>query len=194
MAALPYSDSEFLKEAGNSKGLFGEVGYTTLERTSARPTLDVNGIWGGFSGVGAKTIIPAEAHAKVSMRLVADQEPAEIAKQFTDYVMQIAPSGVEVKVQFIHDGDGILIDTTSHYIRKAAEALSTIWGKQALFGRSGGSIPIAALIKKKLGIDPVLMGYGQPGDALHSPNERFSVDQFYKGIECNKILYQSCAN
>jgi acetylornithine deacetylase/succinyl-diaminopimelate desuccinylase-like protein len=191
LVSIPHDGAEFLKQAGNAKAPFGESGYSTIERTSARPTLDINGIWGGFMGEGAKTIIPATAHAKVSMRLVANQDPQKVAKLFADYVHEIAPSGVEVSVIEIHGGDGALIDRNSPAMQAAAKSLEMVFGKQPVFTRSGGSIPVVALVKKHLKIDPVMMGYGLPGDGLHSPNERFSLSQFENGIGCNKQFYRA---
>lgn len=191
LSKVPYDEKSFLEEAGNAKSIYGEDGYTTVERTSARPTLEINGIWSGFTGEGAKTIIPATAHAKISMRLVANQDPAEIAEIFTSYIESIAPKEVDVEVQLLHKGDGVLIDLDSEYIKIAGDVLKNIFGNEVIFSRSGGSIPVVALLHKHLNMPVVLIGYGLPDDNLHSPNEKFSLDNFYKGIECNIELYES---
>ena len=192
LAKVPYSDKQFLHEAANSKTTWGDADYSVKERTVARPTLDINGIWGGFSGEGAKTIIPAEAHAKVSMRLVANQDPLKIADLFINYVNEIAPKEVDVKAWMIHKGDAVLINIDTPAIKKAAAALEQSFGNPAIYSRSGGSVPVIATIKKHLGInDIVTLNYGLADDAMHSPNEKMFVDNFYKGIETNVLFYNS---
>lgn len=185
LAAIPETEAEFLSNAKNAVAAVGEEDYTTMERKTSRPTLDVNGIWGGFQGEGAKTIIPAEAHAKISMRLVANQNPEEIAASFREYVQSIAPSGVEVDVEVIHNGDWVNAPIDSQYVKTAEAAMRETFAKEVIFAKEGGSIPAIAAIQKKLGAVPILMGYGLPDDSLHSPNEKFNLEQFYGGIACN---------
>lgn len=179
------TEEEFKKNGKNLVGLFGEEGYSFAEQKTVRPTLDVNGIWGGFQGEGAKTIIPATAHAKVSMRLVPNQDPKKIMADFTAYVTEIAPSGVEVTVDVIHTGNWVGVTADNEYIELASQAIAETFGKPPVFFKEGGSIPAIAEIQNNLGVTPVLMGYGLPDDSLHSPNEKFDLDQFYGGIECN---------
>ncbi len=191
LAKIPFDKESFLAEAAGAYDTWSEEGYTTIEHTAARPTLDINGIWAGFQGEGAKTIIPADAHAKVSMRLVANQDPKKIGELFGDFVHSIAPEQVVVSTQFIHAGDGVLIDVNSEYMRKAQAALERTFGGEVIFSRSGGSIPVVAQIYKQLEMDVILMGYGLPDDGLHSPNEKMGLQQFYKGIDCNIEFYKS---
>ncbi len=188
------SEAEFIRNGKNLRGVFGETGYSRGEHKTIRPTLDVNGIWGGFQGEGAKTIIPATAHAKVSMRLVPNQKPAEIADLFANYVRKIAPTGVEVKVDIIHAGNWVGVDADNRYIKLAAQAMEETFGKAPVFFKEGGSIPAIAEIQNQLGVVPVLMGYGLPDDSLHSPNEKFDLDQFYGGIECNVRLLKDLSS
>lgn len=194
LSEIPYDEATFLKDAGNARAVRPEEGYTVTESTAARPNLTINGIWGGFMGEGAKTIIPATAHAKVSIRTVGNQDPEKIGEMFKDYVEKITPQEVDVSVDVIHVGDGVLVSTDSPAIKLAQAALEETFGAPVVFSRSGGSIPIVALIKKHLDIDPVLIGYGLPDDGLHSPNEKMSLEHFEKGIECNIHLYTSIAS
>lgn len=188
LSQIPFNKETFLKEAGNAKDTFSEEGYTAIEHSSARPTLDINGFTSGFGGEGAKTIIPATASAKVSMRLVANQDPKKIANLFREFVTSIAPTQVDVEILEIHGGNGVLVDLNSKYIKIAEEALEEVFGNRVVFSRSGGSIPIVADLYNKVGVDVILIGYGLADDNLHAPNEKFNVDQFYKGIECNKTF------
>jgi acetylornithine deacetylase/succinyl-diaminopimelate desuccinylase-like protein len=188
------SDETFLRSAANARAVHGEEGYTTIERTTARPSLDVNGIWAGFTGEGAKTIIPASAHAKVSIRIVGNEDPIRIMELFEQHIETVAPDAVYVSVQRIHHGDGVLLPIDSPCMNLAVEALEEAFGARPVFTRSGGSIPVVAIIKKSLGIDPIMIGYGLPDDGLHSPNEKFSLEQFEKGILCNMLLYKKIAN
>jgi acetylornithine deacetylase/succinyl-diaminopimelate desuccinylase-like protein len=167
--ALPFDEEEYReKEVGASK-LVGEKGYSAIERTWARPTLDVHGIVGGFIGAGAKTVIPAKATAKVSMRLVPDMTPEK--------------EGVSVEVRLIHQGEPIVIGTDNPYVKAATKALKKVWGKDTVFIRSGGSIPIVGDFEKFLKIPSVMMGFGLPDDGLHAPNEKFHIANFHRGIE-----------
>jgi acetylornithine deacetylase/succinyl-diaminopimelate desuccinylase-like protein len=179
---LPHDDEAYKNDIG-IKELHGEKGYSTLERSSARPTLDVNGIWGGYQKEGAKTVLPSKAGAKISMRLVPDQDPRSISKLFTDYVKSIAPDSVTVEVKEHHGGYPVVIDLEFYGLKAAAQAFEDIYDKEALFSREGGSIPIVADFKKILGVNSILMGFGLTKDALHSPNESFSLKDFHRGIK-----------
>ena len=167
----------------------GEEGYTTLERTSIRPTLDVNGIWGGYIGEGAKTVLPAKAFAKISMRLVPNQAPETITKLFQEYFQSKAPASVKVEVRPHHGGEPVVTPTASDEYSAAAQAYLHTFGVQPIPQRSGGSIPIVALFQKALKVNTVLMGFGLDTDAIHSPNEHFGLDNFYKGIETIPWFY-----
>jgi acetylornithine deacetylase/succinyl-diaminopimelate desuccinylase-like protein len=181
--ALPFDEEEYReKEVGASK-LVGEKGYSAIERTWARPTLDVHGIVGGFIGAGAKTVIPAKATAKVSMRLVPDMTPEKAFAQYKAYVEKIKPEGVSVEVRLIHQGEPIVIGTDNPYVKAATKALKKVWGKDTVFIRSGGSIPIVGDFEKFLKITSVMMGFGLPDDGLHAPNEKFHIANFHRGIE-----------
>ena len=172
------------------KEINGEKGYTTLERTGIRPTLDVNGIWGGYTGEGAKTVLPAKAYAKVSMRLVPDQVSPEITDLFTKHFQSIAPPYVSVKVTPLHGGEAAVTSTSSDAYKASSRAFEEVFGKTPIPMRDGGSIPIVALFKKELGIDTVLMGFGFDTDAIHSPNEHFGVKNFLLGIETIVSFYK----
>ncbi|MDB4728582.1 dipeptidase, partial [Saprospiraceae bacterium] len=168
----------------------GEKGYTTLERTSIRPTLDVNGIWGGYIGEGAKTVLPSKATAKISMRLVPNQNSDQITEIFTKYFESIAPNSVKVKVTNMHGGEPAVTPTDTPEYKAAHKALETTFGKAPIPQRSGGSIPIVALFEKVLGVKTVLMGFGLDSDAIHSPNEHYGLFNFYKGIETIPYYHQ----
>ena len=182
LAKLPFDHASWLEEAG-VKADWGEPGYTVVERTSARPTLDVNGIWGGYIQPGAKTVLPSEAYAKISMRLVPDQTPKEIARLVADYLKQIAPPAVTVEVRDLHGGEGAIVRRDSPAMQAAFRAYAETFGVEPIFMREGGSIPVVATFQKALGIETILMGFGLPDDRLHSPNEKFHIPAFYKGIE-----------
>jgi acetylornithine deacetylase/succinyl-diaminopimelate desuccinylase-like protein len=184
---LPHSDTTWRKSIG-AKALFGEAGYTTLERVWARPTLEVNGIWGGFMGEGAKTVIPAEAHAKISMRLVPDQRPKEIVAKVTRAIKKLAPPSVDVTVTHIHSGEGWLADTGHVALRAAAAAVEKAFGKTPVFTREGGSIPVVATFDRILKVPSVLMGIGLHDDNLHAPNEKIDLDNFFRGNEAAVYL------
>src|SRR5687768_14763847 len=168
----------------------GEKNYTTLERTGIRPTLDVNGIWGGYTGEGAKTVLPSKAHAKISMRLVPDQSNTEITALFTKHFTSIAPPFVKVKVSPLHGGEPAVTSTSSSSYQAASDAFLEVFGKAPIPMRDGGSIPIVALFKKELRLDTVLMGFGFDTDAIHSPNEHFGVKNFLLGIETIVTFYK----
>jgi acetylornithine deacetylase/succinyl-diaminopimelate desuccinylase-like protein len=163
--------------------VWGETGYTVLERTGIRPTLDVNGIWGGYIGEGAKTVLPSKAFAKISMRLVPDQTSHEITELFKKHFESIAPKGVKVVVKPHHGGEPVVTPTDSKAYLAAAKAMETTFGKKPIPTRGGGSIPIVALFEKELGLKSVLMGFGLDSDALHSPNEHYGIFNYLKGIE-----------
>lgn len=187
--ALPHDDDEFKNSIG-LKALHGEKGYGTLERASARPTLDVNGLWSGYQGEGAKTVLPAKAGAKISMRLVPNQDPNKIARQFEEYVKSIAPDTVDVEVVAHHGGYPVVIDLEFYGLKAAAKAFGDIFEKEVLFTREGGSIPIVADFKKVLGVNSILMGFGLTKDALHSPNESFSLKDFHRGIKTSARFFE----
>jgi acetylornithine deacetylase/succinyl-diaminopimelate desuccinylase-like protein len=168
----------------------GEKGYTTLERTSIRPTLDLNGIWGGYTGEGAKTVLPSKAYAKISMRLVPHQDSKKITSLFQKHFEKIAPPSVKVVVKDLHGGEPVVIPTDSPEYKAAHLAMENTFGKAPLPMRSGGSIPIVALFEDVLGIKSVLMGFGLDSDAIHSPNEHYGLFNFYKGIETIPYYYQ----
>jgi acetylornithine deacetylase/succinyl-diaminopimelate desuccinylase-like protein len=178
----PFNLDNYKKELG-ILDIKGEEGYTTLERTGVRPTLDVNGIWGGYTGEGAKTVLPSKAHAKISMRLVPNQVSSEITELFTKHFKSIAPSYVSVKVTAHHGGEPAMTSTNSPAYKAASKAFEEVWGKTPIPTRDGGSIPIVALFKRELGLDTVLMGFGLDTDAIHSPNEHYGVKNFMLGIE-----------
>ncbi len=180
--SLPFDEEEYRKTEVGSKQLVGEAGYSVLERTWARPTLDVHGMPGGFIGAGAKTVIPAKAIAKVSMRLVPGMTPAKAFALYKSYVEKIAPAGVDVDVRLIHSGDACLIPVNNRYIQAATRALHEVWGKDTVFIRSGGSIPIVGDFDRHLGLPSVMMGFGLPDDNLHAPNEKFNLKNFELGI------------
>jgi len=179
---IPFSLEAYKKSIGIAD-IQGEKGYSTIERASVRPTLDVNGMWGGYIGKGAKTVIPSHAFAKISMRLVPAQDPDKITQLFTDYFPTLAPSSVQVTVKPHHGGQAYVLPTSDKGFQAAKKAMTQTFGKEALAARGGGSIPIVALFEKELGSKSVLMGFGLNSDVIHSPNENFGLFNFYKGIE-----------
>jgi len=181
--SLPFDEEHYRETEVGSKQLVGEAGYSVLERTWARPTLEVHGMPGGFIGAGAKTVIPAKALAKISMRLVPNMTPAKSFAQYKAYVEEITPAGVEVSVRLIHQGDPCLIPVDNPYIQAATKALHEVWGKDTVFIRSGGSIPIVGDLDRHLGLPSVMMGFGLPDDNLHAPNEKFNLENFRLGIQ-----------
>lgn len=185
----PFEENEY-KEDLEIGELWGEKGYTTLERTGTRPTLEVNGIWGGYIGEGAKTVLPSKAFAKISMRLVPDQNSDEITRLFQNHFESIAPKSVKVKVSPHHGGEPVVTPTDSIAYKAAQKAISQAFGKEPIPTRGGGSIPIVALFEKELGIKTVLMGFGLDSDNLHSPNEKFDIANFYKGIETIPLFHR----
>lgn len=178
----PFDLDEY-KKALDINDVEGEKGYTTTERTSTRPTLDVNGIWGGYIGEGAKTVLPSKAYAKISMRLVPDQDPDEITELFRKHFEDIAPDSVKVKITPHHGGSPVVVLTDSVEYKAAAMAMQETFGAEPIPARSGGSIPIVALFKDVLQADSILMGFGLNSDAIHSPNEHYGLFNYFKGIE-----------
>jgi acetylornithine deacetylase/succinyl-diaminopimelate desuccinylase-like protein len=179
---LPHNDDAYMKELGVS-GLIGEAGYSTLERVSGRPTLEVNGIWGGYTGEGAKTVLPAKAAAKISCRLVPDQDPDEIAQLLEARLKALAPAGITVEVKQHHGGKPFIAALDSPFIEAGKAALAAAFGKQPVLAREGGSIPVVEAFSRELKAPVVLMGLGLPDDNPHSPNEKLDLEQFHKGIE-----------
>ena len=189
MALTPF-DLEAYKTDLGINDIRGEAGYSTIERASIRPTLDVNGIWGGYIGEGAKTVLPSKASAKISMRLVPNQQSDKITELFTKHFESIAPAGVTVKVKAHHGGEPYITHTDSKEYRAAEKAMEETFGKKPVPTRGGGSIPIVALFEKELGLKTVLMGFGLDTDAIHSPNEHFGLFNFYKGIETIPLFFK----
>ena len=189
MAKAPFSLDAY-KKALDIEDVYGEKGYSTNERTSIRPTLDVNGIWGGYTGEGAKTVIPSKAHAKISMRLVPHQDWHEITDLFKTYFESIAPKGVKVKVVPHHGGQGYVTPIDNIGYRAASKAYKETFGKIPIPQRSGGSIPIVALFEEELKSKTILMGFGLDSDAIHSPNEHFGIFNYLKGIETIPLFYK----
>ena len=179
---LPFDEKDFLKNEVGSTRLTGEPGYSVFERTWARPTLEVHGIAGGFTGAGAKTVIPARATAKVSMRMVPNQDPEKISAAFKKFVADNTPAGIQTEVRVLSWGPAIMVNPDHPAIHVAAQAFRDILGKETVFIRSGGSIPIVGDFAKHLGIPTILMGFGLPDDGLHSPNEKYKVANYYAGI------------
>ena len=180
---LPFDEEHYRQTEVGSTTLTGEPGYSVLERTWSRPTLEVHGMPGGFIGAGAKTVIPARATAKVSMRLVPDQPPAETFALYKSYVESLCPKGITLDVRLIHSGDAIVVSTDNPYVRAATTAMHDVFSKDTVFIRSGGSIPIVGDFIRSLGTPTILMGFGLPDDNLHAPNEKFHLANFYRGIE-----------
>lgn len=190
---LPWSDKKFAKDL-DVKVLYGEKGYTTLERLWARPTLECNGIWGGFTGEGAKTVLPSKASAKISMRLVPDQDPDKIAKLFEKHIKKITPKSVHITVKNLHGGHPAIIPIDSPGVRAAVVALEKGFGKKPLYQREGGSIPIVVQFKQLLGADTVLLGFGLPDENAHAPNEFIFLDNFFGGIRTVAHFYNEFPN
>ena len=187
--AVPITESDFETSIGLPKS-YGENGYTLLEQLSIRPTLDVNGIWGGYIGEGAKTVLPSKAQAKISMRLVPNQSSKKIAELFTKHFEKIAPNTVKVKVTEHHGGEPYITPVDSIEFQAAYKAMETTFGKKPLAMRNGASIPIVALFEEILGLKSVLMGFGLDSDAIHSPNEHYGLFNYFKGIETIPYFYQ----
>ncbi len=182
LARTPFEDAEWQKITGVPQ-LFGEAGFTTLERIGARPTLEVNGLLSGFTGEGSKTVLPAKAMAKISMRLVPNQDDKEVEAQLHDYFRRHAPPSVRWEIKALAGGPAVLMQTTSAHAQAAIRALETTFGKRPVFKLEGGSVPVVSMTTQKLGADTVMMGFGLPDDNLHAPNEKQHLPTFYTGIE-----------
>ena len=193
MAEAPFDATEYAKDLGVSE-LWGEKGYSSNERTGIRPTLEVNGIWGGYTGEGAKTVLPSKAFAKISCRLVPNQSSQKITEKIINYFTSIAPAGVTVKASEHHGGEPYMTPINSKEYQAAASAIAATFGKDPIPVRGGGSIPICALFEKELGLKIVFMGFGLDSDNLHSPNEKFDIVNFYKGIETIPYFHQFYAS
>ncbi len=189
MAEAPFDEKEYMQDLG-VKALWGEKGFATNERTGIRPTLELNGIWGGFQGEGSKTVLPSKASAKISARLVPNQTSGKIAHILLEYFKKIAPPGVSVNCFELHGGEPYMTPLDSRAYIAAEKAIETSFGKKPVPQRGGGSIPICSLLEKELGIKIVFMGFGLDSDNLHSPNEKFNIANFYKGIETIPYFHQ----
>jgi acetylornithine deacetylase/succinyl-diaminopimelate desuccinylase-like protein len=190
---LPFNETRYRKDLGAPK-LFGESGYTTLERVWARPTFEVNGLLSGFTGEGAKTVIPAVAMAKVSMRLVPDQDPDKIAQLFEAYVAKVAPKTVETRVTRMHGGKPWMTEFDNRFVQAAGRAIEKGFGKAPVFNREGGSIPVVATFQEILGLPSVLFGVGLPDENAHAPNEKLDLGNFHGGIIASAYLYDEVAS
>jgi len=193
MARRPFDLDEYKKDLDINE-VEGEEGYSTIERVGIRPTLDVNGIWGGYTGEGAKTVLPSKASAKISMRLVPNQNSDKITELFTKHIKSITPPAMKIKVTAHHGGEPSVTPTDSVAYKAATKAFEEAWGKSPIPSREGGSIPIVALFKEVLGSDTVLLGFGLDSDAIHSPNEHYGLFNFYKGIETITLFYKHLAS
>ena len=189
MAGAPF-DLEAYKKALDIDEVVGEKGYSTNERTGIRPSLDVNGIWSGYTGEGAKTVLPSKAWAKISMRLVPNQDPEKINRLFIRHFEKIAPSGTRVKVKSLQGGHGYVTPIDFPAYRAASRAVEESFGKPPIPVRSGGSIPIVSDFEEVLGTKSILLGFGLDSDAIHSPNENYPLFNFYKGIETIPLFYR----
>jgi acetylornithine deacetylase/succinyl-diaminopimelate desuccinylase-like protein len=185
---LPFNETRYRKELGAPK-LFGESGYSTLERVWTRPTFEVNGLLSGFTGDGAKTVIPAVAMAKVSMRLVPDQDPDEVAKLFEEHVRKVAPKTVELTITRMHGGKPWMTDFDNPFVQAAGRAIKKSFGKEPVFHREGGSIPVLTTFQEILGLPSVLFGVGLPDENAHAPNEKLDLGNFHNGIIASAYLY-----
>jgi len=190
---LPWSDTKYAKELGVGK-LYGEKGYTTLERVWARPTLECNGIWGGYIGEGAKTVLPSKASAKISMRLVPDQKSSKIGKLFEKHIKKIAPKTVKITVSPIHGGEAVITPIDSPGMRAAVAALEKGFGKKPVYQREGGTIPIVVQFKQLLGLDTVLLGFGLPDENAHAPDEFLNLANFFGGIRTSVHFFNELPN
>jgi acetylornithine deacetylase/succinyl-diaminopimelate desuccinylase-like protein len=192
-AKLGFSEAEFQADLG-APSLEGEAGYTTLERKWARPTCDVNGMFGGYAGPGPKTVLPCKGGAKLSFRLVPNQDPKTVERQFREHVAKVCPRGVTCEVVTHHGAPAILVDVDTPGVRAAVRAIEAGFGTKPVFVREGGSIPVVGLLKEHLGVDTLLLGWGQSDDNLHGPNEKFSLADFHRGIKASAHLLGELAN
>jgi acetylornithine deacetylase/succinyl-diaminopimelate desuccinylase-like protein len=187
---LPFNEEHYRKTEVGSKVLTGEPGYSVLYRTWARPTLEVHGMPGGFTAPGAKTVIPAKASAKVSMRLVPNQDPDDVMKKYTNFVKKLTPKGIDIKIKVHSKGPACVVGTDNKYVKAATDSMHEVFKKDTVFIRSGGSIPIVADFQNVLKIPTLMMGFGLPDDNLHAPNEKFHIPNFYRGIESIVRLFE----
>ena len=193
LAKLPTTDEQVRKEAGGVTALAGEEGYTTIERRSIRPTFEVNGIWGGYSGPGAKTIIPASAGVKITCRLVPDQDPADIAAKLEKALRAAVPPGITADITAYAGGRPVTTSINDPSVQAASRAVEQVFGKAPIFTREGGSIPPVETFQRVLGVPTVLVGMGLPDDQIHAPNEKFNLDQYQKGIRVIAHLWDEIA-
>jgi acetylornithine deacetylase/succinyl-diaminopimelate desuccinylase-like protein len=191
--SLPFDEEAFRRNEAKVQALTGEPEQPVLERLWARPTLEVHGIRGGFTGEGAKTVIPARAVAKISFRLVADQRPDEVIEQVAEAVRAATPRGVEAEFRAFHAAPPSLVNPDNEFVRRSARAMEEVFGRETVYIRSGGSIPIVGLFDKHLGIPSVMAGFGLPDDNLHAPNEKLYLPNFYRGIEATARFLRSWA-
>lgn len=190
LAEIPFDEAKFISDAANVPALVGETGYSPRERLSIRPTLEINGIWGGYSGPGSKTIVPARASAKITCRLVPNQKPADIAAKVRDAIMRIAPPTVHVKVEAEEGGaSAIVVPTDNAAVREAADVLREVFGREPYFPREGGSIPPVEMFDRTLGMLSLMLGFGLPEDGYHAPNEKFDIEQFSQGVKALTLLW-----
>jgi acetylornithine deacetylase/succinyl-diaminopimelate desuccinylase-like protein len=187
---LPFDEEQYRISEIGSRELSGEPGFSVLERTWVRPTMDVHGMPGGFIGSGAKTVIPAKASAKISFRIVPDMRTQEAFAQYKSYVESLHPRGIELRVRLIHSGEPIVVETDNPYIQAATHSMQQVFGKETVFIRSGGSIPIVGDFARHLKIPTVMMGFGLPDDNLHAPNEKFHIANFHRGIESIILFFE----
>ncbi len=192
-ASLPFNEAEFKKQIGVD-AVAGEAGYTTLERRSARPTFDINGLTSGYQGEGAKTILPARASAKFSFRLVPKQDPAKIAKSLEKKLRELCPPGIKMELEQFGGAPGVVVPLESPFVAAAAKAIEHGFGKAPVYIREGGSIPIVSDFKKQLGVDTLLLGWGLDDDNTHSPNEKFSLADFHRGIKASACLWEELSH
>ncbi len=192
-ASLPFDEKKYVEEEIGARELPGGGGYSLFERLWARPTFEVHGIRGGFIGEGAKTVIPAQAVAKVSMRIVAGQQPDEVVRQISQAVKDVCPRGVEAEYRHVHSASPSLVNPDNRFIRAAAKAMTKVFGKETVYVRSGASIPIVGIFDEHLGIPSVMMGFGLPDDNLHAPNEKLYLPNFYRGIEAAALFLELAA-
>jgi succinyl-diaminopimelate desuccinylase len=190
--SLPLTDDEFMKSLG-VKGLFGETGFTSIERRWARPTCDINGLTSGYQGEGAKTVLPARASAKFSFRLVPNQDPKKIAASLRKFLEERLPPGIEMELIDHHGAPGVVVPLDSPYVRAAAAAIESGFGRAPVYVREGGSIPIVTTFTRELGADALLLGWGQNDDNTHSPNEKFSLDDYHRGTLASAQLWEELA-
>ena len=192
-AALPFDEAGFMQQIG-VQGLAGEKGFTTLERRWARPTCDINGLWSGYQGEGAKTVLPARAGAKFSFRLVPDQDPAQVTVGLRRMLAEICPTGIQWELLDFHGASGVLVSLDSPYMEAASRAIEKGFGKKPVKIREGGSIPVVSTFKELLGVDTLLLGWGRDDDNTHGPNEKFNLGDFHRGIAASAQLWQEIAN